>query len=1219
MTKHRQEAERILSEKLSKFDETLQAAIRRSDQSYLAAALTLNSATTSDELKAISATEKTPSLANTTLNYIGDPNAAGQAIVDRGAVEAIDLSKYSFDPNKLALEPTIVNEQLNRYLQHLNELRRVNEGDDTSDSPGYALNLIRLPISVLPGKMTRTGYGAEISFTATPYLSDDLLPETMRSLIINDIVNLNSLPVAKYLLDDPARAKEDLRQLRSNDVRVTSWYHGLGTWIDHLASGVVDLNDPRQADLARNVAFLHSHRVYLHNRLMQFAIPVSQQQACDFEPKKIADFAFSARITQSGLNHTVGVTYRDLGEWLNLLASDAVLNPENVTKKRPLKLYVWACKQQSFGPGYVFQVGLKNRDEELGDISRTRSVPLNIDWPVEVTRLFVDYLTKQAKQARRSTSPEVLPPGTTPEEAASAATADQGALALPTMSTFKELIPAIQGQILEYMGPGTVSNQLNQLALDAFGLPLFDDVVQTPGYSVRPKQVERALAPSQYLPVYGVGNFYQLVSKAEETLYRQAAADRVLTILDVRNYLQEEAATAYRWLEQPENIHLWTEHCTPFLARAIASRDYMTINRARDEFMRGALVTTERSEVAALAWGIIVDASRLNERLIEDMRHIAQSKGCDCVCGDGMLFVGPASLTSPEALEAFKQYVNCRWPIQVFALDPVTQDQNVADIFNRRREMQLALAAGVAKGTVTAGAAMRWVRRLETDIETIALNRTAVGFSHGADSFGWRFYPRVQSPDTPGTLGALGQTLAGGPRRDHDVRDRQLEPGIRECVAVIVMPSFVPYVTFESRGSWFGLTNPSKRVLTMHDTMKISRNYQEIRRDLQTISESCVYRPGDVSHLTSVVEQMERKLPLQTSLVPIPFENTLGGFEMFSTGVTDLAPELYGWYGAPGVFVGGDFPACATGVDFGVAQCQSTCKSTTLFLVGGRFSVHDTKVIAGGKCVPYQLISREIMRVSIPNDAQPITDANAKREYVDVHIATPYGVTSHMLIPALQIKKEENTLAATVAAQGKQIAALQSAAVTFGAGSQQLEFAAVCHPTNAGGLNFIPQTTSDLTLTFQIPAPIAINQKVKMAVRVNDKFLGDGFDSKLTLPIDGSRPVSIPIVNIADEINARLVKGGITSAAFKDGKLAAQVWVYYENPASADVRFLGAIPLQVTLACPCCGASAPARGQPETLPAPSASGAATPAQVSLVTAGCNCELPEPSILVQQGP
>ena len=80
------------------------------------------------------------------------------------------------------------------------------------------------------------------------------------------------------------------------------------------------------------------------------------------------------------------------------------------------------------------------------------------------------------------------------------------------------------------------------------------------------------------------------------------------------------------------------------------------------------------------------------------------------------------------------------------------------------------------------------------------------------------------------------------------------------------------------------------------------------------------------------------------------------------------------------------------------------CKSTTIFLVGRHFSVHDTSVIAGGKCVPdMSLLSRETMQVTIPPGVHPVTyrdpiDHKIKK-YIDIHIATPYGVTNHLLVP----------------------------------------------------------------------------------------------------------------------------------------------------------------------------------------------------------------------------
>jgi hypothetical protein len=162
----------------------------------------------------------------------------------------------------------------------------------------------------------------------------------------------------------------------------------------------------------------------------------------------------------------------------------------------------------------------------------------------------------------------------------------------------------------------------------------------------------------------------------------------------------------------------------------------------------------------------------------------------------------------------------------------------------------------------------------------------------------------------------------------------------------------------------------------------------------------------------------------------------LGGFEMFNSGVTDLGPSLSGWYGAPGILI--PKPAdgaaeCDCAVEYGSStymypvpvgidettkrptvdkskvegrymQCAGTCQGTTLFLVGDRFSVHETKVIAGGRCVPFSLLSRQIMQVTVPYNvnAMPYKSDGAVKRVVDVHVATPYGVSSHLLIPVVE-------------------------------------------------------------------------------------------------------------------------------------------------------------------------------------------------------------------------
>ncbi|MCA9260588.1 MAG: hypothetical protein KDA61_15355, partial [Planctomycetales bacterium] len=135
-------------------------------------------------------------------------------VLEKTEVKALERSSSSaaFEYNgAVALEPTTALDQQFRYLQHLAELRRINEGDDTSDSAGYGLRLVRIPVSVFTGQRTRKGYGAEITITAESYLGDALLPTTFRSLIINDVVDQLSLPITRVAeqLPETKKAREE--------------------------------------------------------------------------------------------------------------------------------------------------------------------------------------------------------------------------------------------------------------------------------------------------------------------------------------------------------------------------------------------------------------------------------------------------------------------------------------------------------------------------------------------------------------------------------------------------------------------------------------------------------------------------------------------------------------------------------------------------------------------------------------------------------------------------------------------------------------------------------------------------------------------------------------------------------------------------------------------------------------------------------------------------
>jgi hypothetical protein len=797
LTKHRQEFERVMVQELDQFEPTLQGALRRSDQSFLGMALALD-ASANGGASDVDATD-----------LISDPAAEGQTVIVRNqAAATIKLDRYK--TKEISLEPVVYIDQMKRYLDHLHQLRRINEGDDTSDSPGYSLNLVRIPISVIPGKRTRQGFGAEITVTAQPYLSEELLPATFRNLVINDVVDQLALPVTRVLEDGPLLKEMESEIRKRDENRHTTNYQP--------TTQTTDLSQytPRQGAIAEE----------------------------------------EVRAEQG---------------------------------------------KQEFDRGFKLRFWQKTKILRLPSVSNSR----------------------------------------------------RSQLAYPAT------------QLEDVFG---LTHVLGHIILDA------------------------------------------------KPLIEHPANRKHVHLLDVQAHLRAELDAAYELLSLPGASILWS-HCNLALANAVHGREryrendteeYKSISQIRDKFFADVECYFPRAAhtgTVSLAWAIIVESALLNKRLMEDMQEVSAAKGCGCLPPDAGWADFYLPQPSVEARQAFNQYVMCRWPIQVFALDPVTDEQNIADIFSRRRELQLAMAVGVANGNVSARTAARFARRLETDIETIALHRKIVGFSHGNDTFGWRFYPRFQSPPIRSNLAAFRETLVGGPTTDQDLRSTRLEPGMRECVAIVVMPSFVPYVTFDTRANWFGLTNPQKVELTMHETMRLSRTYKAVRDGARCLADQDCYRPADVGRMVRTIDQLDRQMPLQTMMVQVPYENTLGGFELFNTGVSDLGPELIGWHGAPGITLDPKAP-CAAGVIAAAQlqarpeiQCAQNCPGTTLFLVGNHFSVHDTKVIAGGRCVPYWLLSRQIMEVVIPPDVQWVVHNQTGQKLVDVHVATPYGVTSHLLIP----------------------------------------------------------------------------------------------------------------------------------------------------------------------------------------------------------------------------
>ncbi|MFT3883084.1 MAG: hypothetical protein QM703_25960 [Gemmatales bacterium] len=953
LSRHREQFEAQMSEELTKFNSSLQGALARSDQAYFANALALSAAASGDSTtkNAQSTTVQTNLADPNTL--ISSPATDATLITRNGARSATAAATVA--TGGLSLEPSIMLDQKKRYLDHLNEIRRTNEGDDRADSPGYALHLIRLPVSVLPGRVTDQGYGAEITFSIKPYLTPQLLPTTFRNLVVNDVMEQLAFPITKLINDKDARKA---------------------------------LNEYAEV------------KIELLRKLTDEIPSLKMTQAAEWKKAKtyeeIKAFASNTPAASGFLDEVDGEIKKAWNNEKEKVAAQATVQAlktksgnqsQNVKGDQVLKaLNQWNKSNRVMDTASFTQDHIKS----FLDSPAINHLSLSDSYKKD----FLEEMPKQLLDAKLH------------EDEAIRVTKDQ-------LEKLKEAFEKI-------------ISDLNKSNL-AFSL-----------VPTRQRTARFALPPSQYKCVLGEDCLRTISRHILNKLENELNEKKIIQLSDVQGLLQDEVIAAHSFLSSLGTI--WDVTCTEPFAKLIRQNDCCRIEDVRQcyncsakAFFLKCCKTKENADLmTALGWCVLVESTLLNQQLVDDIKETAITKGnpeLKQYSGQWLPFYQP-DITG-TANEAFQAYVKCRWPVQVFALDPVTQDQNIADRFSARREMQLAMSLAFVSGNMSARNLTRYTRRIEIDMDTIDLNRTAVGFSHGDSTFGWRFYPRFQSPDIESNLKVLTRDLlCGGPSRDDLLRQRRLEPGPRECVALVIMPSFVPYVTIDSTSNWFCLTNPRHKVMDHKNAMQLSRAVRAIQSCSGNVNDMQCYREGEWERLVERSKQLESRLPTQTMMSQVPFENTLGGFEMFNNGITDLAPELYGFYGEPGIKSEG---------------------RTTLFLVGNHFSVLNTKTIVGGLAmvgsaglvtapppvaaapaaasgtaatatpapasststpiITQTLLSRQVMMITVDVPANDKLTVLPNKN-IDVHVATPYGVSRHLEIPLYPIEKKEEPKAA---------------------------------------------------------------------------------------------------------------------------------------------------------------------------------------------------------------
>jgi hypothetical protein len=385
------------------------------------------------------------------------------------------------------------------------------------------------------------------------------------------------------------------------------------------------------------------------------------------------------------------------------------------------------------------------------------------------------------------------------------------------------------------------------------------------------------------------------------------------------------------------------------------------------------------------SWMLAMQSAILDrnlKKILNDMAANGQLSAQQCASPESVAFFCP---DSPETQMLWESIIRDTYPLHVFNLDPIAEQQNAYDAFSRRREMQVALAFSVANGNVlTADQKLKASRRLALDEATIALNRTAVAFAHSDDTFGWYFHPRIQTPPVESSnIGALARTIwSTGPTENYDRKHRRLEPGIRDCEVLIAMPSFVTDVSFDLTTNWEKVSRPGVTKRSYEEMIAQGGRLQRLRNCMNDPANQHCYRPGDYERLLSRIDQLEKMLGLQTHHVRLPYEHRQTGTGLFDKGNKQLAPSIDHYYG--------------------LSYLDPDQTAASFFLTGDNFHPTLSHVIVGGseyhvstaEPVQVEVLSRELLHVR----AAKLTKTLSQDDKFEVRVGTPAGMSNPLVI-----------------------------------------------------------------------------------------------------------------------------------------------------------------------------------------------------------------------------
>ncbi len=499
---------------------------------------------------------------------------------------------------------------------------------------------------------------------------------------------------------------------------------------------------------------------------------------------------------------------------------------------------------------------------------------------------------------------------------------------------------------------------------------------------------------------YGPQNIALLKNEAERLLARELADEPHHRSARVAEWLRGELEASYQLLEEaatPERPGRQVAVLDPLeqIGDLVMRRDYTRLahlqtaaNQDQQVLRTGgrdvrvaedAPAAHRRCTSSFLGYALRIEAAAINRRLKQDM--VDQDPTLRPEALRTISFFEPNA--SEDAMRLFERYVDEKWPLKVYAIEPVIAQQNVADGFGRRTQSAFDLAAVAPVGTLKALSGLASLglaseHHGSEDENAIRLNPTMVGFGAGERSFGWIFYPRIQTRMRDGRLITDIQLLLNGRFPEPGGKEQSIEPGQRECTALIVMPNFVPKIEFITVADWFRTSEVGDgQKSDLEKASTLSRKFVAAENALHRakIEGQWQYRPEEYQIAVERLSQLRSLMPTQRLLVQVPFSDNNNDSRIFCSQSAQLRPVLLTWHGPP--------------------PLQG--EESTILVEGKNFSVHDTHVIAGGKPAKQVLVSRNILEVTIAKDASPSPGAGAE-PLLDISVATPNGVSNHLLM-----------------------------------------------------------------------------------------------------------------------------------------------------------------------------------------------------------------------------